>query len=124
MLTVINLLQGKTNVGAFGRQVSRETVYRAVTLVIAYLFTASIIVIALSVTENFPFDKIMFETFSAMSTVGLSTGITPALSVAGRYIITLAMFIGRLGPLALIIYVVRHQYTTEIDYPYENIRIG
>ena len=124
ILTVIAALRGKSGIEAFGRQVNRQIVYRAVTLVFIYLLTACIVVTALSITEIFPVDNLFFETLSALSTVGLSAGITPGLSIAGRIIITLAMFIGRLGPLVLVTTLVKRQQPVDIDYPNENVRIG
>ncbi|MBN1366686.1 MAG: hypothetical protein JW967_02015 [Dehalococcoidales bacterium] len=124
ILSVVNTLRGKANIEAFGRQVTRQTIYRAITLVVCYLLMVSLIVIILSITERFPIEQIIFETFSAMSTVGLSTGITPDLSIAGRVIIIIAMLVGRLGPLALMTTLARHQQPIGIEYPHENIRIG
>jgi trk system potassium uptake protein TrkH len=66
----------------------------------------------------------LFETFSALGTVGLATGITPELSVAGRLIIIVAMFVGRLGPLTFISVLTGRQQPIEYRYPKEIIRIG
>ena len=124
VLTIISVIRGKDNVEAFGRQLNRQTIYRALTLLLLYLASVGIIVAILTITEEFPFDNILFETFSAMSTVGLSTGITPDLSMAGRVFIVLAMFIGRLGPLALMALLVHRKQPTALEYPYESIRLG
>jgi trk system potassium uptake protein TrkH len=53
----------------------------------------------LAMTEDFPLDQILFETTSAIGTVGLSTGITSNLSVWGKVVIIFVMFVGRLGLL-------------------------
>jgi len=53
----------------------------------------------LTLTEDMDFESLVFEAASAMGTVGLSTGATPLLSSLGKLIVTLLMFIGRLGPL-------------------------
>jgi trk system potassium uptake protein TrkH len=123
-ITILSVIRGKDNIEAFGRQLPRQTIYRALTLLLLYLITAGIIVTILSITEEFPIESIFFETFSAMSTVGLSTGITPDLSTAGRIIIVIAMFIGRLGPLALMALLVHRKQPTTLEYPYESIRLG
>jgi trk system potassium uptake protein len=123
-ITVLNIIRGKDNIEAFGRQLTRQTVFRALTLFVIYLGTAAIIVIVLSMTEAFPIEDLLFETFSALGTVGLSTGITPDLSIAGRFIIIAAMFIGRLGPLALMAFLVHRKQPTALEYPYESIRLG
>ena len=91
---------------------------------IVYLGVASLVILLLSITEIFPIDDIIFETFSALSTVGLSTGITPDLSIAGRVIIAVAMFIGRLGPLVFMAFLVRRHQPTDIEYPHESIKFG
>jgi trk system potassium uptake protein TrkH len=123
-ITVLSIIRGKENIEAFGRQLNRQIVYRALTLLLLYLVMVGIIVILLSITEEFPLDNILFETFSALGTVGLSTGITPDLSIAGRFIIIAAMFIGRLGPLALMAFLVHRKKPAALEYPYESIRLG
>ena len=99
-------------------------IYRAMALIIIYIALVSIVALALWVTEGFNFTRILFETFSAFGTVGLSTGITPALTTAGRVIIILAMFVGRLGPLALASILVERQKKASFSYPEAFIRIG
>ena len=81
VITVINMIRGRENISAFGRQINKQIVYRAMTLAMSYLATAGLIVILLTITENFPIDKLIFETFSALGTVGQTTGITPYLSI-------------------------------------------
>jgi trk system potassium uptake protein TrkH len=83
-----------------------------------------IVVFVLTVTEEFRFLDLLFETVSAFGTVGLSTGITPDLSVAGRLIITAVMFVGRLGPLILVLSLTQRQKPSEYRYPEDEVRIG
>jgi trk system potassium uptake protein TrkH len=61
---------------------------------------------------------------SAMATVGLSTGITPALSVAGKLVLCAAMLVGRLGPLTAVYALQRHQEPARYRFPEEAVRIG
>ena len=67
---------------------------------------------------------LMFETMSAMATVGLSTGITPALSIAGKLVLCAAMFVGRLGPLTAVYALQRHEAPARYRFPEEAVRIG
>jgi trk system potassium uptake protein TrkH len=53
----------------------------------------------LELTESCEFEQTLFEAASAIGTVGLSTGITPSLTVIGKLVLILLMFCGRLGPL-------------------------
>lgn len=124
VVTVLNVVRGRENIQAFGRQIARQTVYRALALVLFYLFLVGIFVALLSSTERFPIDKIFFEAFSAVGTVGLSTGITPHLSVAGKVIIVFAMFIGRLMPLSFMVFLAHRKRPVDIGYPTETIRLG
>jgi trk system potassium uptake protein TrkH len=84
----------------------------------------TIIVFILTITEDFRFLNLLFETVSAFGTVGLTTGITPGLSAAGKLIITITMFVGRLGPLTLALALIQRQKPSSYHYPEEIIRIG
>jgi len=120
----LSSIKGKEHPGAFGREFTAQNTYRALALIVLYLGIVGVVALVLSITEKFGFVNLLFETFSALGTVGLSTGITPELSVAGRLIITAAMFIGRLGPLIFISVLTERQRPTEYRYPKDVIRIG
>jgi trk system potassium uptake protein TrkH len=122
--SVLSSMRGKEYPGAFGREFTARNVYRALALVMLYLGLVTAMVLALSITEKFGFVSLLFETFSALGTVGLSTGITPNLSVAGRLIIIAAMFIGRLGPLTFGSVLTARQQPVKYRYPKDIIRIG
>jgi trk system potassium uptake protein TrkH len=122
--TMWSTLRGKERAGAFGRTFMVQQVYRALTVVMLSLTIVSVVVFILTVVEEFDFLPLLFETFSAFGTVGLTTGITPGLSDAGRAIITGTMFIGRLGPLALMFALVQEQQPIAYSYPEEEVRTG
>jgi trk system potassium uptake protein TrkH len=122
--TIWSSLRGRDQAGAFGRRFSIQQIHRALTVIIVSLGLIALIVFLLTITEEYRFLNLVFETFSAFGTVGLSTGITPGLSLAGKIIITFTMFIGRLGPLTLALGLVQRQKTTAYSYPEELIRIG
>jgi len=122
--TVFSTLRGREKAGAFGREFTNQQIYRALTLVILSVTLISVFAFVLTITEEFTFLQVLFETFSAFGTVGLSTGITPDLSVAGKILISVMMFIGRIGPLTLILSLAQRQQLTEYKYPQETVRIG
>ena len=78
----------------------------------------------LSITENAAFISVCFETVSAFGTVGLSTGITSTLSIIGKYVIILLMFIGRIGPLTLLAAAAQRMKKVQIEYPTGEILVG
>jgi trk system potassium uptake protein len=93
--------QGFSRVRLGGREIDQVQIQRSLLVLTAGLIAAAVAVFLLLVTEDRPFLETTFEVFSALGTVGLSLGMTTALSPAGRIIIILCMFIGRLGPLTL-----------------------
>jgi trk/ktr system potassium uptake protein len=122
--TIISTLRGNENPTAFGRQINIEQIHRALTLVILAVVFAFVMVFCLTITENMRFVDLLFETISAFGTVGLSTGITPLLSTAGRLLIIMTMFVGRVGPLTLILSLTLRQRRSDYNYPQEAVRIG
>ncbi|MEK7681261.1 MAG: potassium transporter TrkG, partial [Chloroflexota bacterium] len=85
------------------------------------VFSATLL---LSLTESHSFIRVLFEVFSAFGTVGLSTGITPDLSLLGRLIIIGIMFVGRLGPLTLALSLAQREEARSIRFAQERIKIG
>ena len=70
-------------------------------MITVYIVTLSIGVLILAYTEVFEFEKLFFEIASAIGTVGLSTGITSSLSLAGKINVIIMMYLGRVGPIAI-----------------------
>ncbi|MBI4334332.1 MAG: Trk family potassium uptake protein [Chloroflexi bacterium] len=123
-MTALSALKGNERVNGFGREITQQNVYRAVSLVLCYLGVIGLVVIALSLTEAFHVDRLLFETFSALGTVGFTTGITPDLTIGGRLIVIVAMFAGRLGPLTFVTFLAHRQQPAHTGYPHETIRIA
>ncbi|MBN1395519.1 MAG: hypothetical protein JW959_10885 [Pirellulales bacterium] len=92
-------MKGEHDVRFWGRIVPRERVWAAMAALGFYLFMLVAGTYVLELTEDFNFEQNLFEAASALGTVGLSTGVTPALSSIGKLIVTFLMFCGRLGPL-------------------------
>ncbi len=122
--TIWSTIKGREHAEAFGREFSIQQLHRAMAVIMLSLGLVALSAFLLSVHEDFSFISVLFETVSAFGTVGLSTGITPHLSTAGRLIITATMFIGRLGPLALSLALLQRQKPSVYRYPEESVRIG
>ena len=101
-----------------------QQIHRALAVAVLSLGLVSTAVFFLTLTDDFRFINLLFESVSAFGTVGLSNGLTPALSTAGRLIIIVVMFFGRLGPLTVTLALVQRQKVTGFRYPKETVRIG
>ncbi|MGL5992332.1 MAG: TrkH family potassium uptake protein, partial [Aeromonas sobria] len=123
LLATKAFLTKRPHVTAFGRTLSPQIVTRSLAIIIVSTMVLMLAMFLLMISEDLPFDKIMFETISAFATVGLSTGITANLSSMGKFILVLVMICGRLGPLTLAFMLAR-PVETRIRYPEENVYTG
>ena len=124
---LISFIRGKET-EAFRRKISRNVVEKAIMLVILAAISISVSITLLALTEkSLSLTQIVFEVFSAFATVGLSLGITPTLSVLGRIVIIITMFVGRVGLLSIVnILNTRGDYEYKGSYQYieEKVLIG
>jgi potassium uptake TrkH family protein len=117
-------LRGDGAVNALGKRLPRSAHRQATTvalLAVAVVVTATL---ALLIMTEFTLDRILFEVISAFATVGLSTGITPDLPVAGQLILVLLMFLGRVGPVTLASALALRHTTKLYELPKEQPIIG
>ena len=122
---VFSSLRGRPEAEAFGRQVYHFQVLRAVTVAALGLALLAVMIPTLTVTDpDVPFVNMLFDIVSALGTNGTSTGIVPDLSLAGKSIFMVAMFVGRLGPIALALTLVSREETTTYRFAQERVRIG
>lgn len=124
VLSVWRTLRGRNRVEAFHRAIDERTIARAAALIVVMFLLGTVAVLLLSITEETSIRSALFESISALGTVGLSTGLTDQLTVAGRVIIMLAMLAGRLGPLTLLIALAGSTSEARYEYPIENVAIG
>jgi trk system potassium uptake protein TrkH len=123
MVVVLSALSGRHRASAFGRDIPQAIVLRAVAVTILGFFSLGAGVFALELTDEFEFLPLMFEVMSALANVGWSQGITSEFSHAGSLILTLLMFLGRLGPLYVALSI-PDQPQTRFRYPEAGVRIG
>jgi trk system potassium uptake protein TrkH len=118
------MITGKEDAQMFARRIPIQTIHKAFAVVFISAAVVVLVTLILSVTENAPFINILFETTSAFGTVGLSTGITPSLSVIGKLLLSLTMFTGRVGPVTLALAIALRAQKAHIKYPEGKIIIG
>ncbi len=122
IITAYNTFLGRKNI-ARNREISHETVYKAIALIFAYLSILVISCFILLTTQMLPHSKLLFEAVSAMGTVGLSMGITAQLDVFGKIIIILTMFMGRVFPAMIIYFLNSRTNDFYLSYPQAKISL-
>jgi trk system potassium uptake protein TrkH len=125
VLSVLATLRRRDETEAFGRAIPDMLVKKAATLAVCFLGIVSLCILGLSFTEAKPFELVFFESVSAAATVGLSLGLTPELTPAGRFIVIGTMFLGRVGPLALFAALLSGRRDGQrFSYPHEGVSLG
>ncbi|MFM2307962.1 MAG: Potassium uptake protein integral rane component, KtrB [Chloroflexota bacterium] len=123
-LMLVALFRGKREITVFRRTISNDVVLRSFVVLVLAISAIFVATFLLTVTENISVLTALFEVVSAFGTVGLSLGLTPELSDAGRIIIIVMMTIGRLGPLTIFYALAQRLTPTDIRHPEEPIIIG
>jgi len=124
LLSIRSTLKSEASVEAFKRTIPISSVMKAISLLVSVLILVAVIFFLLMIFEEKPYLDLLFETVSAFGTVGLSTGITPHLSIGGKILITLLMYLGRIGPLTMGLALARSMRRGKIVYPDARIMIG
>lgn len=125
VLNLVAVLRGKERVEVFSRQLSWDSIRRANATMLMYLIILFLGVFVLSILE--PQASILaltFECTSALSTVGSSLDLTPTLGDASKLIVSLLMFVGRVGVITVMLGFIRPKKVTKYKYPKDNIIIN
>lgn len=107
------------------RQIANSSVRRAFAVIV---LSITIITVATAILvwlhPQIGISNLLFEVISAIGTVGLSIGVTPSLGTAGKIIVILLMFIGRIGMISMLSIFLRNSAHRQYSYPHENIMIN
>lgn len=122
--TIRSMILGRGQVEAFGRSIPWDIVRKSISITFISGATAVIGGIILSLTEGFSLKEILFETTSAVGTVGLSLGITDQLTAAGKLIISSLMYLGRIGPLTVAFLISAEKAQKGFEMPMGKIVVG
>ena len=129
--SVVSTIKGKKHTELFKRTISNDTVLKAYSIFMFFVVGNIVGPFILAITEQdllasgqYDFMDLVFEHVSAASTVGLSTGITPELSVAGKFVLIVAMFIGRVGTLTIAYLVGKKVISRNYKYPEGHTMVG
>ena len=129
--SLISTAKGRKHTELFKRTITNDTILKAYAIFLFFVMGNIIGTFALVITEQdliasgqYDFMDVVFEHVSAASTVGLSTGLTADLSVGGKIILIIAMFIGRVGTLTLAYLVGEKVISKNYKYPNGHTMVG
>lgn len=125
IFTVISLLRNREETEIYRKTIIKSSVYKALTVFILGIGVVVLGIMLLSVTEkNTPFEHIVYEVISAFGTVGLTEGLTQSLTSPGKIIIAVIMYLGRLGPITVMLAFSNTKQKVNIKYPEDKLLIG
>ncbi|MBB5178836.1 trk system potassium uptake protein TrkH [Planomicrobium koreense] len=123
VLSTLAFLRSQREPEIFGRSIRMEITIRSLAITTISILTVWIFIFLLTISESLPFLPLAFEVVSAFGTVGLSMGVTGQLSDLGELILSVLMFIGRIGPLTLFFLLLKPK-KENFRYPYDQVFTG
>lgn len=125
VLNAISIAKGKDRVEVFNRQIDPETVRKAfAVMLLSFIVIGFGVFLVLFLNPDLQILEVAFEVFSAFSTVGLSLGITAKLSTGSKLVISIIMFLGRVGTLTVLVAFIRKTRSLRYKYPQESVFIS
>ncbi len=123
--SIVATLRGREQAEVFHHSVRQDTVHRVASVILLGITTLAVGTFFLLITERgASFQEVAFEATSAFGTVGLSLGLTQELSTLGRLIVPVLMFVGRLGPITIVLSAATMAGTARYQYPPGRILVG
>ena len=122
--TMVSVFKHEKSPAVFKRRIKSEAIYGAIAVFMLDVMITLIGAMLISKIEHVAFLKTLFESASAVATVGLSMGITPGLSTLSKVILIFSMYMGRVGGLTLVFAAITRKSTGNRQYPADNIAVG
>jgi trk system potassium uptake protein TrkH len=124
LIAILSSIRGRPSAEAFGRRIPHAFIYRAIAVALLSIGFVFVVSLALIVTSEARFLDLVFEAISAFGTNGTSPGTSRQLDELGRLLTVLAMFVGRLGPLTLVLALAARTRPVSYRPAVESMRIG
>lgn len=125
LLYVWSTLRNKSGLNIFGRRMDEDSIKKAATVFFINLLLAAIFCLAMAGMEPcLPLSDIFMEVFSAIGTVGISTGITRDVTLASKYMLIFLMYCGRIGSMSFALLFTEKTHSAPVKLPVERITIG
>lgn len=124
ILSTVAVIRGEREPVVFGRHIGAEVIKKALAIFLVSFGLILSVSFILTITENSGLVDILYETVSALATVGATRGLTPELTSIGKVLITICMYLGRLGPMTMAFAFGMKDKKNLIRYPESFISIG
>jgi trk system potassium uptake protein TrkH len=124
VLIVVAQVRGQDRITLFWRTLPRPLIARALSVLALASLLVLLSTLALMISDGLALLPALFEVTSAFGTVGLSLDVTPNLSTFGKILVSVVMFLGRVGPITFVVALAARQRTPRYKYPEEEIAIG
>ena len=124
VLAIINTLLGNRRVLLFRREIAMDNILKSFTIIVTFVLLVAAGAAVLSPMLEHVEQAVWFEAASALSTTGMSMDVTGALPVPAKMLIIVFMFIGRIGPFTIFLFLLERERISRISYPEERIIIG
>ena len=123
--STLSVVRGEKEAVVFRRTIPKETVRKALAVFFICCSALVVMVILMSIVQEAPLLTIVYEVVSALATVGLSRNFTAMLNPAAKLIIIFCMYIGRIGPISMVIaFRIRGRKKNKVNYPQEEVIVG
>jgi len=124
MLTIYSRLRQRSFVGVFKRRISIQSIDASLTVAVTAFLLVLVSTFIITITDRgFGLIEILFETVSAFATVGSTLGMTAALSLIGKFVIMMLMYVGRVGPVTFGLSLLEEK-NSNVKYPEGNVLVG
>lgn len=117
-------IKGEPEAICFKRQVPRQTTRKAIAITLISVAASVLAVLLMYFIQPGDMTDNVFEVYSALGTVGISRDLTPHLTTAAKYLIIVCMYLGRVGPISILLALMRRKHHANLKYAPGNIRVG
>ena len=124
LLSLLAVLRNRRTLQSFGRRLDDDTLRRASAILLVYLTLTLGATVAICYAQPFTIEQVLYEAISAVNTVGVSMGITPALSLFSKLVVVALMYFGRVGVLSILAAFAGQERPPAVQYPVERISVG
>lgn len=123
-ISVVSIIRGEESVNVFGRRLTVHHLRKALAVLVLSFTILIVMTMLLADSQNSTFLDTLYETTSAIATVGLTRGMTGELTLFGKWVIIICMYLGRIGPITLALALNTGSYRKQAEYPEGKLLIG